>query len=147
MDGLIVMVIWYIFWVVAVGLLQCRLGSCVSPVMDIKSPKTDHGFSVPSRLSSSPNCMSYHSPTYSQPMASFFSLSIPVALQHSITYCPLLSYNIALLPPLKMPNVPRKTVLGSSSFSYSNPIIVSLGLHRYCVPSKIYVFVMINNES
>ena len=57
MDGLIVMVIWYIFWIVAIGLLQCRLESCISPVTDIISPKTYHRLPVPFHLSSSPTFM------------------------------------------------------------------------------------------
>ena len=138
MDGLIVMVVWYFFWIVAVGLLQCRLDSCISPVRDIISPETDHVLPVLYRLYSSTNCMSYHSPTHSQPMASVFPCLS--RWYFSMSYLlSLLSFIIALPLPLKMPDGPQKAVLGSSYSSCSYPINFASGIRRACVSGKIAV--------
>ena len=134
MYGLIVMVIWYIFWIVAVGLLQCQLESCVSPGTDIISPKTNQGLPVPSCLYPFHNCMSYHSPTNSQPMASIppYLSSTPDPLSPPVLYH-------RSSAPLKIPNGPRKTVLGSSYFPCSDPINVASGLSTAYVTGKIEV--------
>ena len=61
---------------------------------------------------------------------------VPSARQ---TYCPLLSYTIALSLPLKIPNAPRKTVLGSYYFPCSDPINVASGLRTAYVTGKTAV--------
>ena len=85
--------------------------------MDSISPKTDYGFHVFSHMSYSPNCMFYHAPKHYQPMVSVSPLSVLMVLQPAGPTVPLFPYTTALPIPLKILNVPQKTVLGSSSFS------------------------------
>ena len=72
-------------------------------------------------------------------MARCFTPVCPNVNSARWTYCPLLSYTISLPPPLEMPNVPQKTVLGLSPFSCSYLINVAKGFCIAFVLDKIVV--------